>query len=177
MTSPGKVTALPDEWSERIFMRMENFYGAKWVNSLGGIERERVREAWGEELFGFSANEISRGIEACRSLSWPPTLPEFMMLCRPATRGYGIREPEPKPKVEPVPLDEAKQRAKELVEQVRGFALPAPSTKWAVDLLRREAAGEAVAFIAFGAWREVLRFDDSITAQAALASLESRVAA
>ena len=34
-TSAANAASLPDSWVERIFRRLENFYGAKWVDSLG----------------------------------------------------------------------------------------------------------------------------------------------
>lgn len=82
-TSPANVPALPDEWAERIFQRMENFYLSKWVDSFGSIPRERVKRAWAEELYGYSPQEIKRGLDACRAKVWPPSLPEFLLLCRP----------------------------------------------------------------------------------------------
>lgn len=82
-TSPGTVPALPERWTEKIFRRMENFYGAKWHDSLGGIPRDRVRQAWGEELADYAPDEIARGLDGCRGRVWPPTLPEFLLLCRP----------------------------------------------------------------------------------------------
>lgn len=75
--------ALPDEWAERIFQRLENFYLVKWVDSFGSIPRERVKQAWAEELAGYSAQEIKRGLDACKTKPWPPTLPEFLVMCRP----------------------------------------------------------------------------------------------
>lgn len=82
-TSPQTAPALPEEWAERLFQRLENFYGAKWVDSLGGISRERVKQAWAEELAGYAAMEIKRGLDSCKTRQWPPTLPEFLMACRP----------------------------------------------------------------------------------------------
>lgn len=82
-TSAANAGWLPDSWVERIFRRLENFYGAKWVDSLGGIDRERVKQAWCEELAGFSPDEISLGLASVRSRVWPPSLPEFLLLCRP----------------------------------------------------------------------------------------------
>ena len=83
VTSPGNVPSLPDEWIERVFRRMEDYYLSKWVDSFGSIPRERVKRAWSEELAGYSAQEIKRGLDSCRSRAWPPTLPEFLTLCRP----------------------------------------------------------------------------------------------
>lgn len=82
-TSQAPVPALPDEWAERIFQRMENFYLSKWVDSFGSIPRDRVKQAWAEELAGYTGMEIKKGLESCRTRQWPPTLPEFLMMCRP----------------------------------------------------------------------------------------------
>jgi hypothetical protein len=83
VTSQGLPSSLPDAWAEKLFQVLENRYGAKWIDSLGGIARERVRRAWAEDLAGFSGEELKRGIDALRTKVWPPTLPEFILLCRP----------------------------------------------------------------------------------------------
>lgn len=82
-TSPRWPSALPDEWVERIFQRMENFYLSLWKDRFGDIPRERVKRAWAEELAGYSAAEIKRGLDVCRKMKFPPTLPEFLTACRP----------------------------------------------------------------------------------------------
>jgi len=43
-----------------------------------------VKSVWAKELAGYSPDEIARGIAACRTRDWPPTLPEFLKVCRPA---------------------------------------------------------------------------------------------
>lgn len=84
-TLPGNLPALRDDWTERIFEVMENRYRVKWIDSFGGIPRKRVQQAWGEDMADFCADEIRRGLDACIAAhpTWPPTLPEFMLLCRP----------------------------------------------------------------------------------------------
>ena len=82
-TSRESPASLPERWAEEIFKRMESHYGARWVDALGGFDRERVKQAWGEELAGFLPGEISAGLRACTLRPWPPTLPEFLLLCRP----------------------------------------------------------------------------------------------
>ena len=82
-TSPKQLPALDESWVERIFQRMENFYLSLWKDRFGDIPRERVKRAWGEELAGYSANEIKRGLETCKTMKFPPTLPEFLTACRP----------------------------------------------------------------------------------------------
>lgn len=82
-TSQRNQPALPDEWIERIFQRMENFYLNLWTDRFNGIPRERVKRAWADELGGFTAPEIKAGLERCRSMKFPPSLPEFLLACRP----------------------------------------------------------------------------------------------
>lgn len=236
VTSPGKVPALPDAWAERIFERLENFYGQKWHDSLGGIERNRVRQAWAEELAEYSGDEIATGLHSCRSRMWPPSLPEFLLLCRPLndpradwaeaceqmalrlrdgsdiwsrpqvywaavaigahdlhTLAYDqckarwqraldnaksapippVHAALPAPGEQSVPRDEARRRAAELAEQVAASVAKQPGKQWAVGLLKKEAASaQDVPNVAIGAWRQVLGFDDTISAADALAQLE-----
>lgn len=234
-TSQQKVPALPDAWAERVFERLENFYGQKWNDSLGGIKRDRVRQAWAEELAEYSGDEIATGLHACRSRTWPPTLPEFLLLCRPLndpradwveaceqmalrlrdgsdiwsrsqvywaavaigahdlhTLAYDqakarwqraldnaksapippVHAALPEPGQQSVPREVALQRTAELAEKVAAIDAKQPGKKWAVDLLRREAAGESVANVAVGAWRSALGFDDKISAADAVKQLE-----
>jgi len=239
-TSAGLPTSLPDSWIERIFRRMENFYGAKWVDSLGGIDRERVKQAWAEELAGFEVDELKAGLDAIRSRVWPPSLPEFMLLCRPLKdskadyaeaceqmplrlRGNGddrwsrpevywaalaigahdlntfgweqlrarweralasagndpvppYRAQLPAPGRLPIPREEARRRMDELTQQIaREFSPDAIrlGKQWALDLLHKEANGEYIAFVAHGAWRAALGFDNGISAQSALEAMRA----
>lgn len=48
-----------------------------------GQDPNVVKEVWAEELAGFNRDELARGFEAAKKSKFPPTLPEFMSLCRP----------------------------------------------------------------------------------------------
>lgn len=78
--SPSK--SLPTPWVERLFARLSGFYGSKFSDMWGG-DPATAKAVWAEELADYSAEEIGRGLAACRSRPWPPTLPEFLLLCRP----------------------------------------------------------------------------------------------
>lgn len=78
-----RSTQLPSAWVDRIFDRMQTFYGAKFAEQWRGLDPDRLKLAWAEELAGLSGDELKRGLEACKSRQWPPTLPEFITLCRP----------------------------------------------------------------------------------------------
>lgn len=87
MPAPANLSSdsqmLPSSWVKRIFQRMAAMYGAKYVQLWGGVPEETMMTLWAEELAGYSSDEISTGLAACRTHDWPPTLPEFLKLCRP----------------------------------------------------------------------------------------------
>lgn len=48
-----------------------------------GTDPAVVKDTWAKSLAGFSVREVRQGLVACREKPWPPTLPEFLLLCRP----------------------------------------------------------------------------------------------
>lgn len=70
-------------------------YGHKWTSSMGesaviGGMLIDVASTWASGLRGVSGNQIAEGLRACmnRSDTWPPSLPEFVALCK----GKGANE-------------------------------------------------------------------------------------
>lgn len=76
--------AVPAHWAARLIERMRGLYGERFDRQWSSIEPEDLPRIWAEELAGFSGEELARGLAACRQRDWPPTIPEFMKLCRPA---------------------------------------------------------------------------------------------
>lgn len=74
---------MPDAWIEKLFNRMEDRYGDLWSNRYGAFPRSRVMRTWAEDLADLSRDELALGATACKSAKFPPTLPEFRLLCRP----------------------------------------------------------------------------------------------
>lgn len=87
VTSLAKPTALPESWVEKLFSRLSAMYGRKFADLWSGCNLREVKAAWAEDLAVFSGEEIKRGLDACKTRTFPPTLPEFVQLCRPAV-GY-----------------------------------------------------------------------------------------
>lgn len=58
-------------------------YGSKFADAWPGIDVEQLKSLWSEELGAYSRTEIARGVTGLKTRAWPPTLPEFLMLCRP----------------------------------------------------------------------------------------------
>ncbi len=47
------------------------------------VDPKEMKAFWAEALAGYSADELRAGIDKCKLRDWPPTLPEFLKLCRP----------------------------------------------------------------------------------------------
>jgi len=79
---------------EEIFRRLSGWYGEKFVAMWRNCDEQNVKESWCLGLGGLSAEEIAVGLNSCRDTKpWPPTLPEFRMLCRPS-EGAAYRKPD-----------------------------------------------------------------------------------
>lgn len=68
---------------ERVFDWMLARYGSRFTAQFEMVDPAKLKQTWESELAEFSDRELRRGLEACRSLDWPPTLPGFRNLCRP----------------------------------------------------------------------------------------------
>lgn len=75
-------TALPSAWIDRIFERLLAMYGRKFADMWGCVDTASLKSTWAEALSDLKPEEISRGLAACLTREWPPTLPEFRGLCR-----------------------------------------------------------------------------------------------
>lgn len=77
-------TGVPLSWIEKLFERLSAYYGARFADMWRGCDLEGVKQVWAMELGDCTRAEIARGVSACKTRDWPPTLPEFLKLCRPA---------------------------------------------------------------------------------------------
>lgn len=240
----AQSTPLPSAWIERLWSRFASMYGNKFLDMWRGLNIDEVKSAWAEDLAGYSADELKRGLEWCKTQAWPPTLPEFMTACRPvldakaewaeacdqmrirlegrgedrwtrpqvywaavaigwydlnATAWEQIRSRWTKAladaKADPIPeyraalpapgrhtvtREQAADRMAELKQTVEAVSLPGTTkagTKWAYNLMVREAGGEQVENIAAQFWREALGYPKDIDAKKALESVKQREAA
>ena len=77
------IPSLPTSWMDRLFQRLSVMYGSKFLDMWANMDIQEVKRAWGEDLAGYTADELKRGLEWCKTQAWPPTLPQFMTACRP----------------------------------------------------------------------------------------------
>lgn len=77
---------MPRHWIQALFRKFLIRYGQLWADRYKGLglTPDEIADEWATELDGFTADEIKRGLDACRTSKFPPTLPEFISLCRPA---------------------------------------------------------------------------------------------
>ncbi len=69
--------------AERVFERLATIYGARLADLWRGCDQGAIKDTWGRALSQYSTSEIRRGLQGCLTRPWPPTLPEFLALCRP----------------------------------------------------------------------------------------------
>lgn len=81
---------LPSAWVDRLFSRLAAFYGSQklatmWVDA----DMAEVKAVWAEQLGRFEPASISAALQRLidSGNQWPPTLPEFVELCRQAAVG------------------------------------------------------------------------------------------
>lgn len=79
LTNPSAVQGIGD----LVMKELRLMYGTKFAQAWEGLTPREVKEAWNQMLAGFTEAEARVGIVACLSRDWPPTLPEFIRLCRP----------------------------------------------------------------------------------------------
>lgn len=132
-------SALPAEWVERIFSHMACSYGAKFADMWAGQDPATVRAYWGNKLGRFSGSAIAAAISALEAKSFPPTLPEFIDLCRAAANRESSYVSLPAPVA--VPKEVAESRAKEVQKLATSATKSAGSKAWAVRLRERYLAG------------------------------------
>ncbi len=93
--------ALPSEWVERIFQVMSASYGARFADAWRGADAQAVKAVWAKKLGQLQPAQIWRGVEQLEQCKFPPTLPEFIALCRqPTPQAHRQKLPAPRPTAE-----------------------------------------------------------------------------
>jgi hypothetical protein len=80
---------IPQKWVARIFERLQAQLGTKVADLYAGVPSETVQEEWGRALADFHPAEIDRGLKACATRVFAPTLGEFCHALPPSTRSRG----------------------------------------------------------------------------------------
>lgn len=148
---------MPENWINKIFSHMAGLYGSKFADLWKGTDLEDVKHLWAKKLGGFAdqPNAIKQALDALDAKPFPPTLPEFLTMCREAGQ-RGLDAPKALPHY-PTPDEIA--RAEEAAQKVLETVAKMPSRDhlaWAKDLKRRHESGEKLAFLQVKMYREAL---------------------
>lgn len=74
----------PLSWVEKLFERMEALYGNKFLDMWRDANADLVKQLWAEEMGKLNSDDLRRGYAALMVRDWPPSLPEFVKMCRPS---------------------------------------------------------------------------------------------
>lgn len=74
--------SVPLHWVESLFVRMQACYGNRFIDMFVNADMDDVKAVWGQQMFLLTDNELRRGVAALMSREWPPSLPEFVKLCK-----------------------------------------------------------------------------------------------
>lgn len=66
-----------------VVSEMRLMYGSKFAQQWEGLTPRALRDSWDQKLVGLTEPEVRQALVACLTREWPPTLPEFLRLCRP----------------------------------------------------------------------------------------------
>lgn len=134
------LNALSQRAIQALFSKMSAFYGDKFTSMWRGVKVEEVQKAWAIELAKLSREQLKAGSESMTALPKPPTLPEFINLCKQARLEQAAFQA---PRLEHVtPADQKVIDAN--LAQIRRFSKPkrlsAANPGWAYDFMIRGAA-------------------------------------
>lgn len=111
-------TRLPDAWVKSLLDRMAAMYGEKFVRQWEKTDPDAMRDMWAASLGCYDGEQIKWALlHLVSNNPFPPTLPEFVLLCKQAPRPEAPALPAPV-----VPPEVAKERASELERAARKIA-------------------------------------------------------
>lgn len=76
--------ALPKSSIDNLFAKLLAFYGSKFLDMWANTDIEEVKRIWALEIRKLSTEQMRVGYEQLATRKFPPTLPEFIELCKPA---------------------------------------------------------------------------------------------
>ena len=147
---------MPDAWVAKIFDHMSGLYGSKFADLWNGSNVDSVRRMWAVKLAGFAdmPKAIKEALDALDSKPYPPTLPEFLALCREAGRRHAV----PVAAIEYKPTPEEQEKADEMIQQAAKSITTdrRDHRAWVDALLLRQENGEKLSATQLNAIKEAL---------------------
>ena len=146
-----------DQAMQRLFARLVGFYGARFADMWANSDEATVQRIWADGLSSVTLDQIRVGLDVClASRPFPPTLPEFRLVCLSNSRGRTVEH------VSRPTKDAGTDAARdECMEMLRNFAVKPPSKRWAHQLHERHQRGEPLSTIQVAMYQRALGLDQS----------------
>ena len=80
----NSINPIPEKWIDALFAKMSTYYGNKFADMWRDGNMQAIKAVWFEECVKLSREDFTRGANALMAQEWPPTLPQFIKLCKPA---------------------------------------------------------------------------------------------
>jgi hypothetical protein len=72
-----------EKWVRALFQRFSTMYGSKFTTMWADVPMEAVIATWREDLAGVTPEQVRKALDHLKANNpFPPTLPEFLGLCR-----------------------------------------------------------------------------------------------
>jgi hypothetical protein len=122
-------------------------YGARFLDMWEGVDVNEMQATWSDGMRGMSREALQRGITALYHAKHPPTLPEFLELCKAGPAMYrpnqfALDAPRTPPAEAREQLAKIHEVASRLLSQ-HGAPLGG-GIRWAYRLLQRAANGDHI---------------------------------
>jgi len=103
--------------AEQIHQKLAAIWGTRFLAMWRGADMRQVFATWDESLSHVDPERIQRALVDCQNAENPPTLPEFLRLCRaqPAASDHGA------PQLPYVGVPTTREQARENLWRVRGM--------------------------------------------------------
>jgi hypothetical protein len=132
------------ELIDRIFRRFTVLYGNKFTNLWAGIDPEDVRSGWADELARFSKASIVLAVGKLNDHPYPPTLPEFLLMCEAASQRIPAQlEPRPRlPSVVSAAMPDVVAARERFMALKKTLKRPPMTPAWSYRAYARHQSGE-----------------------------------
>lgn len=112
---------LPEKWIEQLFSEMSVLYGSKFADLWAGTAPAQVRAGWAKKLAGFEDHPkaIRAALDSLDERPFPPTLPEFVAICRQEARRLGSELPQLPHRMTEEERERAEQAAKKAAQAAK----------------------------------------------------------
>jgi hypothetical protein len=121
---------MSDVLVRRLFARFAELYGAQKVAAMwGDVTIDALSPVWAKALSVYDVKTIAEAVHALphRDSAWPPTLPEFMALCREQIKPDAYRPALPVPNRTKAEIAAGREQMDRIKSLLRGAVKRVPA--------------------------------------------------